>query len=596
MDRRSTARGAPLDSGDPLHVTLSSATAQKPTFTAPVITGRAAGAPLPARRDRRARTASDSAAGHGRHHPAREPGPDGQRRRRTRPTRPRTRSSRSPAPPRATSTPARRSTYAWTQVDPHGDPPLDPGPDQGHARRTPTAVQPDVHRAALRGVDDPEVPARRHRLASAQPSAPAFTTVQINANRAPTVGTPTVTPALAPGRHDGHGDGPGLGGRRRRRPGRRLHLPVGADRQRGQRRARRAARSANVTAHPGRRHAAQRDLHRPGVQRGQCDAVLPPDGERRLRRHGAVDEPDGRAHEHRADGAVRDPAEADGGDQQPRPTTRPSTRSTTARRSRSTRRRTRRRPSYTTDPDGTTGVHLPVAPRHDAPAGTRTARRTASSVAPRRQSTLAQPVFTMPTIGRRCFMRLTVTDQFGRRGDRSTSRINRPRRQHRPPTVTATGPTFVTRATTVCQLTGTATDPQTTASPAQTLSFQWTQVDASGALAAGRRPAARHAQQRRPRSRRRSTPRPTPGTVHFKLDRRPTVRPRSRRRRTMDDRARRPTTRRSPTPGPDQTGIAAGATVTLDGSGSSDPEGHTFTYAWTQVDDLGDPVTSGPTR
>ena len=36
--------------------------------------------------------------------------------------------------------------------------------------------------------------------------------------------------------------------------------------------------------------------------------------------------------------------------------------------------------------------------------------------------------------------------------------------------------------------------------------------------------------------------------------------------------------------GPDQTGIAAGATVTLDGSGSTDPEGHSITYAWTQVD------------
>ena len=46
--------------------------------------------------------------------------------------------------------------------------------------------------------------------------------------------------------------------------------------------------------------------------------------------------------------------------------------------------------------------------------------------------------------------------------------------------------------------------------------------------------------------------------------------------------------------GPDQSGIAAGATVTLDGSGSSDPELQTITYAWTQVDGAGDPLTTGP--
>ena len=46
--------------------------------------------------------------------------------------------------------------------------------------------------------------------------------------------------------------------------------------------------------------------------------------------------------------------------------------------------------------------------------------------------------------------------------------------------------------------------------------------------------------------------------------------------------------------GPDQTGIAAGAPVTLDGTGSTDPELGTLTYAWTQVDGLGAPLTTGP--
>ena len=47
--------------------------------------------------------------------------------------------------------------------------------------------------------------------------------------------------------------------------------------------------------------------------------------------------------------------------------------------------------------------------------------------------------------------------------------------------------------------------------------------------------------------------------------------------------------------GPDQSGIVAGATVTLDGSGiDPTPRATTITYAWTQVDELGDPVPAGP--
>lgn len=49
-----------------------------------------------------------------------------------------------------------------------------------------------------------------------------------------------------------------------------------------------------------------------------------------------------------------------------------------------------------------------------------------------------------------------------------------------------------------------------------------------------------------------------------------------------------PTTNTAPTSnaGPDQSGVTAGSTVMLDGTGSSDPEGDTLSYAWTQ--------TSGP--
>lgn len=44
--------------------------------------------------------------------------------------------------------------------------------------------------------------------------------------------------------------------------------------------------------------------------------------------------------------------------------------------------------------------------------------------------------------------------------------------------------------------------------------------------------------------------------------------------------------------GPDQTGIASAASVTLDGTGSSDPDtGDTLSYAWTQTDSSGQTVT-----
>ena len=43
--------------------------------------------------------------------------------------------------------------------------------------------------------------------------------------------------------------------------------------------------------------------------------------------------------------------------------------------------------------------------------------------------------------------------------------------------------------------------------------------------------------------------------------------------------------------GDDQTVAAAGSTVTLNGSTSTDPDGHTLTYAWTEVTNSGAAIT-----
>ena len=77
------------------------------------------------------------------------------------------------------------------------------------------------------------------------------------------------------------------------------------------------------------------------------------------------------------------------------------------------------------------------------------------------------------------FLRLTVTDQFGGRDDDQLQA--EPAREHRADGQ-ATGARVRHAGTAAVALTGTATDPQTTATPAQSLTHQWTQVDGAGVL------------------------------------------------------------------------------------------------------------------
>ena len=186
-------------------------------------------------------------------------------------------------------------SYAWVQVDPATDLPLDPGPTKVNLVEPecvgPTFVAP--HFAAsttlkfrLIVTDNFAVPAERA----------AFTTVQINANRAPAVGTPTATPASRPigtvvtitvpaSAADADGD-PVAGF---------TYQWVQTD-SAGNPCAPTCA-VANVTTTPVAGTPRERDVHRAGVHRGRREAVLPPDGERRLRCNRAVDQPHRRADE-----------------------------------------------------------------------------------------------------------------------------------------------------------------------------------------------------------------------------------------------------------------------------------------------------------
>src|SRR5262249_22977320 len=77
-------------------------------------------------------------------------------------------------------------------------------------------------------------------------------------------------------------------------------------------------------------------------------------------------------------------------------------------------------------------------------------------------STSAQAVGVMPNTAQ-VFLRLTVTDQFGLAATTINITVNRV--VNTAPTATATGPSFAVQGATGVQLTGTASDPQTLATP-----------------------------------------------------------------------------------------------------------------------------------
>ncbi len=243
----------------------------------------------------------------------------------------------------------------------------------------------------------------------------------------------------------------------------------------------------------------------------------------------------------------------------------------------------------TTDPDGTTA--FTYAWRHvTATGGNTNCSSNCIFGGSTATSSLAKPVVTIPTGTGSVFMRLTVTDAAG--GAAATINFTITKLANTAPTVTATGgPAFVTVGTPAVAISGTATDPETSAAFPQTLTYEWTQVDGAGVLLPGADPL--HVTINNP-----TTLTPTfdapavPGEVHFKLtvtDGAATVSA----TKNMDIT---PGSNPAPTAdaGPDQSAIAAGATVTLDGSGSLDPEGQTITYAWSQIDGAGDPLTTGP--
>jgi hypothetical protein len=569
--------GTPLDLGDPLHVTLSSPTAQKPTFTAPVITGPAQaiyfqlqvtdvpyGLVSPADTvvllllENQAPTAAAGAAQTNKAANAVV-----------------TLSGAASADVDA----ADPLTYSWVQVDPDTNLPLDPGPAKVTLSSA-TAASPTVtvpHLAAATTLKFQLVVTDSF----AAPSDPAYTTVQVLANRAPTVGTPSVTPSSRPvntnvtitvpaSAVDADGDpvagftyqwvqttsagvpcAPGCG-----------VADVGITPVVG------TPRSATFVA-PGFNTASATLYFRLTVGDGFGATVQSNTLTVTLTNSAPSVQFSIRPKQMAATNVTTNSTTVNqiynGQEVELDATQNPA------------------RTLSTVDPDGTTGFTYQW--RHVTSSGGNTNCSSncifGGSTA---TSTAAKPVVTMPNTAQ-VFMRLTVTDQLGLAATTINFTLNR--LTNTAPTVNATGPAFVAEGATGVALTGTATDPQTTATPPQALTYQWTQVDGSGAPLPVDDPLAVTLSGATTLTPTFDAPSIT-GTVHFKLtvtDGAATVSDTHDMEISIGDNG-------APTAdaGPDRTDVAAGSTVTLDGSGSSDPEDHAITYAWTQVDDLGAPI------
>ena len=502
--------GVPLDSGDPFHVTLSSATAQKPTFTAPIIIGtpvalhfalRVTDVPygLVSGADTVDITLLENQA----------PVADAGAAQTNKATNSVVTLSGAASSDIDISDPL---TYAWVQVDPLTDLPLDPGPTKvtlsNPAIVNPTFASP--HFATSTTLKFRLVVTDAH----ATSSAPAFTTVQINANRAPAVGTPSATPSSRPvgttvtvtvpaSAADADGD------------------PVAGFTYQWVQTADAAATTACSPSCP----IANVTLTPVGGTPRSATFVAPAftvAGASLFFRLTVNDGFGATVQSNNLTVALTNSV----------PTVRFAVRPKQMTATATTTNATTSNQVYSGQEiqlDATQNPDLSLS-TVDADGGTtftylwtNVTTSTGSTACSTNcifggstaTSTLAKPVFNLPSVGGpQFFMRLVVTDSLGGASTATTFSINR--LANTAPTVGATGPSFAVQGSTGVTLTGTATDPQTSASPAQSLSFVWTQVDAAGVLLPVDDPLHVTLGGATTLSPTFDAP-STPGTVHFKL-------------------------------------------------------------------------------
>jgi hypothetical protein len=574
------SEGAPIGESDPLKVTLSDPAAAQPTFTAPIITGSAqaiyfqlvvsdvpynlASPPDTVRIELLENQAPVANAG--------------------------ANQTNKFANTVVTLTAAGSSdidasdplTYLWTQVDPLTDEPVTEGPTlvtlSSATAQNPTFVAPHLAAAST----------LKFKLvvtdSFSEPSAPAFTTVGINANRAPAVGTPSVTPStrtvgtnvtLTVPASTNDADGDLVAGF--------LYQWVQTD-------------SSGAPCSPGCAIADVALTPVPGTPRS-ATFTAPAFSAASATLYFRLSVDDGF-------GAIAQSNNLTVTLTNSAPSVQWAIRPAGMAPINSTTNNTTVNQVYngqlveldatanpannatTTDPDGTTT--FTYAWRQVTAFGGNTNCSSGCVFGGSATSALAKPTFTMPNTAQ-IYLRLTVTDQFGAAASTINFRINRV--TNTAPTASATGPAFATIGDLAVALTGTASDPQTSASPAQTLTYLWEQVDGTGTVVPDTDPLYAPLSGATTLTPTFDTP-ASPGTVRFRL--------------SVSDGAVTTTSTHTMSivlgsnvgpeadAGPDQSGIKAGQTVTLDGTGTVDAEGHTFSLLWTQVDEFGVAVPDGP--